>query len=58
MADISVYPGYQPKALESLRKEAERFFSFEEIRVRNLEEPASWEEYLSAQCLPSINEEV
>jgi hypothetical protein len=63
-ADISVYPEYP--ALESLRKEAERFlgkragetFCFDEIRLRNGEESPCWADDLGSLCVPSIDEEV
>ena len=55
--DVNVYPGLSKGALESLEREAKRFFA-EEVRVRNREELPSWMENLCEEILPSVNEEV
>ena len=55
--DINVYSGLSAKALESLEREAKRFFAGE-VRVRNREEVPSWMEELCDEILPSVNEEV
>ena len=63
-ADIRVYPGYSPKALKVMAKEAERFLkgandlSIEDIVLKNGEEAVSWAEELCEEPLPFINEKV
>ena len=73
-ADILVYPGCGDKALRLLQKRAERllgkdgglpshktagnFDGFDEILVRNGEEIGSFADYMGAEILPFIDEEV
>ena len=73
-ADIQVYPEYPQRALDNLRKQAERFLGessglllskdagnfgrFEEIIVRNGDRIPLWTEDLWPDHLPFVNEEV
>jgi len=66
-ADIRVFPELSPKALNLLKKEAERFLGagssgisggFGEILVQNGEKTESWAEDLCSKSLPSVCNEV
>jgi hypothetical protein len=58
--DITLYPGYsgQPGDIKALEKEAGKFFSGMEIRVRRSDEVPSLTEQWHQEALPSVNEEV